>query len=87
MPTATVTTPMGTWHSWVDIQGNYLTPIVTSSTDFTLTPVSFTHDGDMIVENGNYAYVQSGKDIKGTYTYHWMKGSDGVWRLHAVTIK
>ena len=90
MDDAVVTTPMGTYTGWTDISGKWITPVF-PVTKYTLTPMSFTREGDLIVESGNYAYVvtkdNTPQNISGTYVYRWTKGSDGVWRLKAVEVK
>ena len=90
MDDAVVTTPMGTYTGWTDISGKWITPVF-PVTKYTLTPTTFTREGDLIVESGNFAYVvtkdNAPQNISGTYVYRWSKGSDGVWRLKAVEVK
>ena len=90
-PTATVVTPMKTYTGWHDIHMGFITPMLTPSSAYTVTPVSFTTEGDFIIETGNLAYkvTEAGtvKDMTGTYTYRWQKQPDGNWRIVSVQIK
>ena len=91
-PTATVVTPSKTYTGWHDIHMGFVTPMLTPTTAYTITPVSFLKEGtDVIVETGNVKYkiTEAGtlKDVTGTYTYKWMKQPDGTWRLMSVEIK
>ena len=89
---AVVTTTAGTFTGWNDISTKWLVPLFPTMSNYTYTPIKFTHDADDIVETGNITYVvkkEGGatENVTGTVTYKWKKGSDGTWRLTSVTIK
>lgn len=90
-PATTLVTPSGTFTGWTDINTKFFTPLLPNVSNYTATPTGFTRNDDMIVENGTYTYaLASGAtttNVKGTYTYSWMKQPDGSWRLMTVTIK
>jgi hypothetical protein len=90
-PTTTLTTPVGTFTGWTDINTKYFTTLLPNLSNYSATPRGFTRSGDMIVENGTYTYALANggttSNVTGTYTYNWMKQPDGTWRLMSVTIK
>jgi len=87
---AVVVTPAGTFTGWEQIHTSWITPAL-PLTSYVLTPSSFTREGDIIVESGNYLYrvTKEGdiEDMSGTYTYRWRQQPDGTWRLVAVDVK
>jgi ketosteroid isomerase-like protein len=90
-PTATVTTPTGTFTGWTDISGKWIGAMLPNLSNYAVTPVTFTREGNVIIESGNLSYhLMNGanmQNVSGAYTYRWAQQADGTWKLVSVTIK
>ena len=88
---AMVMTPAGHFTGWTDIHTKWITPSLPNMSKYVLTPTTFTKDGNVIVERGQFAYVLTKdgqpQNITGMYMHRWQLQADGTWRLVSVQIK
>ena len=89
-PDVVVVTPTGRYTTWTAVAPQWVTPLL--SEHYAIAPTRFVKTGDhSITETGSYNYMMDHNgtpmQMKGTYTYHWKKGDDGVWRIKDVDLK
>lgn len=88
---AVVVTPSGQYTGWSNIQTGWINTAMPTMKNYTLIPATFTRDGDVIVENGDFSYVMNhdgtAMTMKNGYTYRWKLQPDNTWRIVSVQIK
>ena len=86
-----VVTPTDRYTGWADVRGRWITPGLPVISDFNLSNVNFSREGNDIIETGRYTYIatQDGRSerMRGSYAQRWQRQTDGSWRVVSVNVQ
>ena len=88
---AVIVLPQTQFNGWNDMHTRWLAPNLSNMRNFSTSGVTFTREGNDIIETGRYSYsvLQGGSSEKrqGAFANRWQRQPDGSWRVVSATIQ
>lgn len=86
-----VVAPSGRYSGWNEVHTSWITPAMGAISNFRTSGVTFTREGNDIIETGRYSYrvTQEGnvQNMTGSFAQRWQRQADGTWRVVAVNVQ